>query len=113
MQGAEDLLTGFWREFVEKIDDLLGDFLFEPCGISGSSDFGMRKTHVSGNVPRIVELTADLAISRTSCCMSRVRPSAFPCCGRTTSLRRRNGRNDPFLCSPRPHTQHIVSSRQR
>ena len=61
MQGAEDLLTGFWREFVEKIDDLLGDFLFEPCGISGSSDFGMRKTHVSGNVPRIVELTADLA----------------------------------------------------
>ena len=60
-KGAEDLLTGFWRELVEKIDDLLGNFLFEPCGISGSSDFGMRKTHVSGNVARIVELTANLA----------------------------------------------------
>ena len=34
MQGAEDLLTGFWRELVEKIDDLRDDFLFELCGIS-------------------------------------------------------------------------------
>ncbi len=39
--------------------------------------------------------------------------SAFPCCGRTTSLRRRNGRNDSFLCSLCPHTLHIVSNRQR
>jgi len=38
--------------------------------------------------------------------------SAFPCCGRTTSLPRRNGRNELFLCSLCPHTLHIVSNRQ-
>jgi hypothetical protein len=44
---------------------------------------------------------------------SRARPSAIPCCGRITSLRRRKGRNESFLCCPHPHTQHIVSNRQR
>ncbi len=60
-KGAKDLLTGFWRELVEKIEDLLDDFLFEPCRVNVSSDFGVRKTHVSRNVPRIVQPTADLA----------------------------------------------------
>ena len=46
---------------VEKIDDFLDDFLFEPCGVSGSGDFGMGTTHVSGNVPGIVDPAANLA----------------------------------------------------
>jgi hypothetical protein len=61
VNGAADLLAGFWRKLFEKIDDLFDDFLFEPCGISGSSDFGMATTYVSGNVPGIVELAANLA----------------------------------------------------
>ena len=61
VNGAADLLAGFRRELVEKIDDLFDDFLFEPCGISGSSDFGMAPTYVSGNVPGIIELAANLA----------------------------------------------------
>jgi hypothetical protein len=59
--GAADLLAGFRRELVEKINDLLDDFLFGPCGISGSTDFGMATTYVSRDVPRIVELAANLA----------------------------------------------------
>jgi hypothetical protein len=61
-KGIEDFLTGFWRELVEKIDDLSGGFFFEPCRISSSGDFGMRTIDVNGNVPRSIELTAYVAL---------------------------------------------------
>ena len=59
---AADSLTGFWRELVVKIDDLLDDLLFESCRISSFSDFGMRTTDVNGNVLRIIELAAHVAL---------------------------------------------------
>jgi hypothetical protein len=62
VNGAADLFAGFRGKLVEKIDDLLDDFLFERRGIGGSGDFRMRKTNVRGNVARIVELAANLAL---------------------------------------------------